>query len=48
MEQLTFFHDHTIIVLVLIVTVVGYIIGSLVFNKYINRTLLERQTIEVI
>lgn len=22
--------------------------GSLVFNKYINRTLLERQTIEVI
>nr|WJP34978.1 cytochrome c oxidase subunit 2 [Ligia exotica] len=48
MEQLTFFHDHTMIVLVLIVTVVGYIMGSLVFNKYINRTLLESQTIEVI
>lgn len=47
-EQLIFFHDHAIIVLTLIVTIVGYIIASLITNKYINRFLLEGQTIEII
>ena len=47
-EQLTFFHDHAILVLILITTLVGYIIGSLFFNKLTNRFLLEGQTIEII
>lgn len=47
-EQLTFFHDHAIIVLILITTLVGYIIGSLFFNSLTNRFLLENQTIEII
>lgn len=47
-EQLTFFHDHTLIILTIITILVGYLLFSLFFNKYINRFLLEGQTIEVI
>nr|QUS53930.1 cytochrome c oxidase subunit II [Dictyosquilla foveolata] len=48
MEQLIFFHDHAMIVLTLIVTMVGYMMGSLLTNKLVNRFLLEGQTIEII
>nr|YP_009563999.1 cytochrome c oxidase subunit II [Gebiacantha plantae]QAX91349.1 cytochrome c oxidase subunit 2 [Gebiacantha plantae] len=48
MEQLTFFHDHAMIVLILITTLVGYMMGSLFFNSLTNRFLLENQTIEII
>nr|YP_010384350.1 cytochrome c oxidase subunit II [Alima pacifica]UGW52247.1 cytochrome c oxidase subunit II [Alima pacifica] len=48
MEQLIFFHDHAMIVLTLIVTMVGYMMASLLTNKFVNRFLLEGQTIEII
>nr|YP_003204928.1 cytochrome c oxidase subunit II [Sialis hamata]ACO92592.1 cytochrome c oxidase subunit II [Sialis hamata]ANJ70644.1 cytochrome c oxidase subunit 2 [Sialis sp. BMNH 1425199] len=48
MEQLTFFHDHALLILIMITTLVGYILATLFFNKYINRYLLEGQTIEII
>nr|YP_337851.1 cytochrome c oxidase subunit II [Lysiosquillina maculata]ABA18063.1 cytochrome c oxidase subunit 2 [Lysiosquillina maculata] len=48
MEQLIFFHDHAMIVLTLIVTIVGYMMCSLMTNKFVNRFLLEGQTIEII
>nr|YP_010710238.1 cytochrome c oxidase subunit II [Dyscolus lucifuga]WCS91688.1 cytochrome c oxidase subunit 2 [Dyscolus lucifuga]WCS91792.1 cytochrome c oxidase subunit 2 [Dyscolus lucifuga] len=48
MEQLTFFHDHTMMILTMITMLVGYLMMTLFFNKYINRYLLEGQTIEVI
>nr|YP_009554110.1 cytochrome c oxidase subunit II [Bitias brevis]QBA19621.1 cytochrome c oxidase subunit II [Bitias brevis] len=48
MEQLTFFHDHAMLVLILITTLVGYMMASLFFNKLTNRFLLEGQTIEII
>nr|QRW36386.1 cytochrome c oxidase subunit 2 [Nebrioporus cooperi] len=48
MEQLTFFHDHTLMILTMITILVGYLMFSLFFNKFINRFLLEGQTIEVI
>ena len=47
-EQLIFFHDHVIIILTLITVLVGYIMGSLFFNKITNRFLLEGQTIEIV
>ncbi|RXG73094.1 cytochrome c oxidase subunit 1 [Armadillidium vulgare] len=47
-EQLIFFHDHIIIILVLILSLVGYIILRIVFNKNINRSLLENQTLEIV
>nr|BBJ21217.1 cytochrome c oxidase subunit II [Lymantria fumida]BBJ21218.1 cytochrome c oxidase subunit II [Lymantria fumida]BBJ21219.1 cytochrome c oxidase subunit II [Lymantria fumida] len=48
MEQIIFFHDHTLVILIMITILVGYLMMSLLFNKYINRFLLEGQMIEVI
>nr|YP_010037315.1 cytochrome c oxidase subunit II [Dacus trimacula]QJX68116.1 cytochrome c oxidase subunit II [Dacus trimacula]QQW48091.1 cytochrome c oxidase subunit 2 [Dacus trimacula]WCB98309.1 cytochrome c oxidase subunit 2 [Dacus trimacula] len=48
MEQLTFFHDHTLMILVMITTLVGYLMVMLFFNSYTNRNLLHGQTIEII
>nr|UZC78739.1 cytochrome c oxidase subunit 2 [Aquatica leii] len=48
MEQFTFFHDHTMMILVMITLVVLYIILSVMINKYINRLLLKGQMIELI
>nr|YP_009711994.1 cytochrome c oxidase subunit II [Epicauta impressicornis]QGA73698.1 cytochrome c oxidase subunit II [Epicauta impressicornis] len=48
MEQLSFFHDHTLLVLVIITILVGQLMYSLFFNKFIHRYLLEGQLIELI
>nr|YP_010362086.1 cytochrome c oxidase subunit II [Chalcophora japonica]UNQ87646.1 cytochrome c oxidase subunit II [Chalcophora japonica]UVV34748.1 cytochrome c oxidase subunit II [Chalcophora japonica]WCO87668.1 cytochrome c oxidase subunit II [Chalcophora japonica] len=48
MEQLTFFHDHSLSILIMITTMVGYLMTSLFYNKLTNRFLLEGQTIEMI
>nr|CCJ27919.1 cox2 [Thaumetopoea aff. pityocampa ENA] len=48
MEQIIFFHDHTLIILTMITIIVSYLMLSLLFNKYINRFLLEEQMIELI
>nr|YP_002229128.1 cytochrome c oxidase subunit II [Corydalus cornutus]ACH89977.1 cytochrome c oxidase subunit 2 [Corydalus cornutus] len=48
MEQLTFFHDHTLLILIMITMLVGYLMMTLFFNKFTNRLLLEGQTIEII
>nr|WMQ76588.1 cytochrome c oxidase subunit II [Hydora sp.] len=48
MEQLIFFHDHALMILVIITTLVSWLMGSLAFNKFNHRYLLEGQTIEVI
>lgn len=47
-EQLNFFHDHALLILILVTTLVAYLIGILFFNKLNNRFLLHGQTIEVI
>lgn len=47
-EQLIFFHDHTLLILTIITILVSYLLSTLFFNKLINRFLLEGQTIEVI
>nr|YP_009239923.1 cytochrome c oxidase subunit II [Leptodius sanguineus]AMN14557.1 cytochrome c oxidase subunit II [Leptodius sanguineus] len=48
MEQLIFFHDHIMLILILIITFVGYMLYSILFNSYINRYMLENQTVEMI
>nr|YP_010272304.1 cytochrome c oxidase subunit II [Spastonyx nemognathoides]UKE80214.1 cytochrome c oxidase subunit II [Spastonyx nemognathoides] len=48
MEQLSFFHDHTLLVLTIITILVGHLMTSLLFNKLNHRYLLEGQLIEVI
>nr|YP_009441827.1 cytochrome c oxidase subunit II [Xylosandrus germanus]AOY39580.1 cytochrome c oxidase subunit 2 [Xylosandrus germanus] len=48
MEQLLFFHDHTLLILIIITILVGQMLLSMLFNKFINRFLLEGQMIEMI
>nr|YP_009244860.1 cytochrome c oxidase subunit II [Amynthas hupeiensis]QED22312.1 cytochrome c oxidase subunit II [Amynthas sp. ZJ201510-02]QED22380.1 cytochrome c oxidase subunit II [Amynthas sp. HK201601-23]QFZ89466.1 cytochrome oxidase subunit II [Aporrectodea trapezoides]AHG94107.1 cytochrome oxidase subunit II [Amynthas hupeiensis]AMO26945.1 cytochrome c oxidase subunit II [Amynthas hupeiensis] len=48
MMQLISFHDHTLIILTLVLTVVGYALTILMLNKYVNRYILEAQTIETV
>nr|YP_010417507.1 cytochrome c oxidase subunit II [Junonia goudoti]USF17562.1 cytochrome c oxidase subunit II [Junonia goudoti] len=48
MEQIIFFHDHTLVILIMITILVGYLMFNLFFNSYINRFLLEGQMIELI
>nr|ALO76657.1 cytochrome c oxidase subunit 2 [Ceratocanthus sp. CER01] len=48
MEQLAFFHDHTLMILLMITVLVGYMMNTLFTNKYNYRYLLEGQTIEII
>lgn len=48
MEQLIFFHDHALLILILITTLVGYFMVSLVYNSLTNRFLLDGQAIEMV
>jgi len=47
-EELIFFHDHAMIILVMIISLVGYAALSLILNKYTCRSLVEGQEIETI
>nr|QUB07009.1 cytochrome c oxidase subunit 2 [Cassidinae sp. N35] len=48
MEQLSFFHDHTLLILMIITILVGQLMLNLLMNKFTNRFLLEGQMIEMI
>nr|AAZ76762.1 cytochrome c oxidase II [Danaus gilippus thersippus] len=48
MEQIIFFHDHTLIILIMITILISYLMINLLFNKYTNRFLIEGQMIELI
>lgn len=47
-EELIFFHDHAIIILIIIISLVGYAALSLIINKFSCRSLVEGQAIETI
>nr|UBN08747.1 cytochrome c oxidase subunit 2 [Geoscapheus woodwardi] len=47
MEQLIYFHDHTLMIIIMILMVVTYMMVTLIFNSFTNRFLLEGQLIEV-
>merc|ERR1711887_262584 len=48
MEEIIFLHDFINIILIFIIRFVGYIIVRIIYNSYINISLLERQIIECI
>nr|YP_009751197.1 cytochrome c oxidase subunit II [Annamanum lunulatum]QIJ99755.1 cytochrome c oxidase subunit II [Annamanum lunulatum] len=48
MEQLSFFHDHTLLILVIITILVGQLLITLFFNQFSHRFLLEGQVIEIV
>ena len=47
-EQLIFFHDHAILILTLIITIVGYAYISLLINSFSSRYIVEGQEIETV
>nr|CAI64009.1 cytochrome oxidase subunit II [Isotoma viridis] len=47
MEQLIFFHDHAMTILILIITIVGYNLFSTCFNTNIDQHMLESQGLEL-
>merc|ERR1712188_336038 len=47
-EQLIFFHDHAIMILILVMSLVGYGSVALLFSKFTTRSLLERELAETI
>nr|YP_009370149.1 cytochrome c oxidase subunit II [Pontoscolex corethrurus]ANJ60053.1 cytochrome c oxidase subunit II [Pontoscolex corethrurus] len=48
MLQLISFHDHALLILTLVLTVVAYALSMVMINKHINRYLLEAQSVETI
>jgi len=47
-EQIIFFHDHSIIILILVTILISYIILNITKNIFSNRFILEGQEIETI
>lgn len=47
-EQLIFFHDYTIIIMIIVMFLVGYILLGSCFNKRYNLGLFEGQELEII
>nr|YP_009350912.1 cytochrome c oxidase subunit II [Promirotermes pygmaeus]AQP28120.1 cytochrome c oxidase subunit 2 [Promirotermes pygmaeus] len=48
MEQLIFFHDHALMIMLMIITVVFYTMISIILNKQTSRFILEGQMIETV
>nr|APX39380.1 cytochrome c oxidase subunit 2 [Longitarsus luridus] len=48
MEQLSYFHDHALMILIIITVLVSQLMITLFFNKFSHRFLLEGQMIEII
>nr|AIY61674.1 cytochrome c oxidase subunit 2 [Serritermes serrifer] len=46
MEQLIFFHDHVLMIIIMILTTVLYMMTSLIKNKNVSRFMLEGQMLE--
>nr|QIT06571.1 cytochrome c oxidase subunit 2 [Paranurophorus simplex] len=47
MEQLIFFHDHTLTILILIISIVAYNMMSSIINSNIDQHMLESQELEL-
>nr|ASM82698.1 cytochrome c oxidase subunit II [Ceratomantis saussurii] len=48
MEQLVYFHDHSMFIITMIVISVGYMILSLMTNKMIDRHVMDGQYLEIL
>nr|ASY98160.1 cytochrome c oxidase subunit II [Deroplatys desiccata] len=48
MEQLMYFHDHSMFIIMMVVMTVGYIILSLMMNKFMDRYIMDGQSLEIL
>nr|YP_010713309.1 cytochrome c oxidase subunit II [Lychas mucronatus]WDA95773.1 cytochrome c oxidase subunit II [Lychas mucronatus] len=47
MEQLMFFHDHSMVILVLITVLVFYVVITILMNTFLNRFIIEGHELEI-
>lgn len=43
MEHLIFFHNHTLLILIIITILVGQLLISIIYNKFTHRFLIDGQ-----
>nr|YP_009255713.1 cytochrome c oxidase subunit II [Humbertiella nada]AND97173.1 cytochrome c oxidase subunit II [Humbertiella nada]ASY98408.1 cytochrome c oxidase subunit II [Humbertiella nada] len=48
MEHLMYFHDHSMFIITMIVATVGYLMLSLMMNKYTDRHVMDGQYLEIL
>nr|YP_010535794.1 cytochrome c oxidase subunit II [Rhipicephalus zambeziensis]QLD97338.1 cytochrome c oxidase subunit 2 [Rhipicephalus zambeziensis]QLD97351.1 cytochrome c oxidase subunit 2 [Rhipicephalus zambeziensis]UYB78849.1 cytochrome c oxidase subunit II [Rhipicephalus zambeziensis] len=48
MEQMVFFHDHSMMIILMITILTIYMIINIMMNNYLSRSLMEGQEIEII
>nr|UXG58607.1 cytochrome c oxidase subunit 2 [Dermacentor albipictus]UXG58633.1 cytochrome c oxidase subunit 2 [Dermacentor albipictus]UXG58646.1 cytochrome c oxidase subunit 2 [Dermacentor albipictus]UXG58698.1 cytochrome c oxidase subunit 2 [Dermacentor albipictus] len=48
MEQMVFFHDHSMMIIMMITIITIYMIMNIIYNKFTSRSLMEGQEIEII
>nr|YP_010555743.1 cytochrome c oxidase subunit II [Eupelmus anpingensis]UYR45772.1 cytochrome c oxidase subunit 2 [Eupelmus anpingensis] len=48
MENMIFFHDYAMMLIVVIISLIMYCLIFMLFNKFINRNLLDGQIIEIV
>nr|YP_010235797.1 cytochrome c oxidase subunit II [Bambusicaliscelis fanjingensis]QTD82415.1 cytochrome c oxidase subunit 2 [Bambusicaliscelis fanjingensis] len=48
MEQLIMFHDHTMMIIISILSITMFMMKSIINNKFITRTMLENQILETL
>nr|AFY16795.1 cytochrome c oxidase subunit II [Darthula hardwickii] len=48
MEQMIMFHDHAMMIIIMITIMVGYLLMLMMKNKLVNHMLLENQMVEMI
>nr|YP_008999738.1 cytochrome c oxidase subunit II [Dermacentor nitens]AGH19695.1 cytochrome c oxidase subunit 2 [Dermacentor nitens] len=48
MEQMVFFHDHSMMIILMITIITIYMIMNIIYNKLTSRSLMEGQEIEII
>nr|YP_010235784.1 cytochrome c oxidase subunit II [Bambusicaliscelis flavus]QTD82402.1 cytochrome c oxidase subunit 2 [Bambusicaliscelis flavus] len=46
MEQLVMFHDHTMMIIITILSITVFMMKSIIKNKFLTRTMLENQNLE--
>nr|YP_010571308.1 cytochrome c oxidase subunit II [Dermacentor reticulatus]QKN99271.1 cytochrome c oxidase subunit 2 [Dermacentor reticulatus]UZG91444.1 cytochrome c oxidase subunit 2 [Dermacentor reticulatus]UZG91457.1 cytochrome c oxidase subunit 2 [Dermacentor reticulatus]UZG91470.1 cytochrome c oxidase subunit 2 [Dermacentor reticulatus]UZG91483.1 cytochrome c oxidase subunit 2 [Dermacentor reticulatus] len=48
MEQMAFFHDHSMMIIIMITIITIYMIMNIIMNKFTSRSMMEGQEIEII
>nr|YP_010324874.1 cytochrome c oxidase subunit II [Haemaphysalis sulcata]UNO53925.1 cytochrome c oxidase subunit 2 [Haemaphysalis sulcata] len=48
MEQMNFFHDHSMLIILMITIITIYMVSNIMINNYTSRSMMEGQEIEII